>query len=220
MQTNRLFKDLIWGLAAALILLIVFITLSQSLTSSWLESFDGSIGDAILAMRSSVLTPIAMFFTALGEGSTEFILFFVIGAVLYFKFKHRWETLVLFLGVLGTWGLNTLLKSIFERARPVGKWLIEEDSFSFPSGHAMVSSLFYGLIGYLLWVNLRRTWKQAWLIPPITALVIICIGLSRIYLGVHYPSDVLAGFVAGGAVLIGCIMGVRAIRSRRSRSQS
>ncbi|MBD0379467.1 phosphatase PAP2 family protein [Paenibacillus sedimenti] len=216
MQGKRLYKDLLWGFAAAFILLVGFVVLSQSLASGWLESFDVIVTDAIQSTRSDGLTPIAKFFTTLGKGSTEFILFFMVAALFLFKFKHRWETLILFLGVLGTWGLNTLLKGIFERARPVGQRLIEEDGFSFPSGHAMVSSLFYGLIGYLLWINLRRTWKGAWLIPVITVLVIICIGLSRVYLGVHYPSDVLAGFAAGVACLIGCILAIQVIRNRRS----
>ncbi|MFC5446965.1 phosphatase PAP2 family protein [Paenibacillus aestuarii] len=80
----------------------------------------------------------------------------------------------------------------------------------------MVSSLFYGLVGYLLWINLRRRWRWTWLIPVITALIVLCIGLSRIYLGVHYPSDVLAGFAAGTAVWTGCVMGVHTIDHHHS----
>lgn len=216
MKGKPLFKDLFWGFGAACVLLIGFVVLSQSLSSGWLKEFDETIGSAVQSLRSDSMTPVAKFFTLLGNGITEFILFFVTALILLFKFKHKWETLVLFIGVLTAWGMNTLLKNLFERDRPAGTWLIEEKGFSFPSGHAMVSSLFYGLIGYLLWVNVRRIWKAAWLIPVITIVVVVCIGGSRIYLGVHNPSDVLSGFAAGGAGLIGCIMAIHRIRTRRT----
>lgn len=119
----------------------------------------------------------------------------------------------------GYLGLNSLIKGLIERERPAGPWLIEETGFSFPSGHAMVSIIFYGLIGYLVWVNVRSGRKAAWLVPVLTVALIMCIGLSRIYLGVHYPSDVLAGFAAGGAGLIGYIMAIHRLTDRRARMQ-
>lgn len=218
MQGKSLYKDLFWGFGAACVLLIGFVLLSQSLSSNWLKEFDESIGSAVRSLRSDAVTPVALFFTIMGKAITEFIVFVVVALILLIKFKHKWETLVLLIGVLTAWGLNQLLKDLFQRDRPTGMRLIEEDSFSFPSGHAMVSILFYGLIGYLLWVNVRKIWKAAWLIPVITIVVVLCIGLSRIYLGVHYPSDVLAGFAAGGAGLIGCIMAIHRIRTRKIRS--
>ncbi|NOU76943.1 phosphatase PAP2 family protein [Paenibacillus sp. LMG 31458] len=218
MQGKSLYKDLFWGFGAACVLLMGFVLLSQSLSSSWLKEFDESIGSAVRTLRSDAVTPVALFFTIMGKAITEFIVFVVVALILLIKFKHKWETLILLIGVLTAWGLNQLLKDLFQRDRPVGMWLIEENGFSFPSGHAMVSSLFYGLIGYLLWVNVRKIWKAAWLIPVVTIVVVVCIGLSRIYLGVHYPSDVLAGFAAGGAGLIGCIMAIHRIRTRKIRS--
>lgn len=218
MQGKSLYKDLFWGFGAACVLLIGFVLLSQSLSSNWLKEFDESIGSSVRSLRSDGVTPVALFFTIMGKAITEFIVFVVVALILLIKFKHKWETLVLLIGVLTAWGLNQLLKDLFQRDRPTGMRLIEEDSFSFPSGHAMVSILFYGLIGYLLWVNVRRVWKAAWLIPVVTIVVVVCIGLSRIYLGVHYPSDVLAGFAAGGVGLIGCIMAIHRIRTRKIRS--
>lgn len=218
MQGKSLYKDLFWGFGAACVLLIGFVLLSQSLSSSWLKEFDESVGSAVRSLRSDAVTPVALFFTIMGKAITEFIVFVVVALILLIKFKHKWETLVLLIGVLIAWGLNQLLKDLFQRDRPTGMRLIEEDSFSFPSGHAMVSILFYGLIGYLLWVNVRKIWKAAWLIPVATIVVVVCIGLSRIYLGVHYPSDVLAGFAAGGAGLIGCILAIHRIWTRKIRT--
>ena len=217
MKGKLVVRDMVWSIGGAGALLLIFIVLSQSFSSNWLLAFDQYVGDYMHEQRGDLWTSVAKVFTFMGSGSTEFILFFLVAALLIFKFKHKWETLVLFLGVLGAWGLNTGLKELVERDRPsVEGWLVEVDGFSFPSGHAMVSILFYGLLAYLLWVNVRQSWKAAWLIPALAVLIILCIGLSRIYLGVHYPSDVLAGYTAGGAGLIGCIHAVRYIRSRET----
>lgn len=219
MQGKALYKDLFWGFGAACVLLIGFIILWQSISSSWLQAFDEGIARAVQSLRSDGLTPAVKFITTLGKAKAESIVFLVVAAILLFKFKQRWETLVLFIGVLATWGLNIVIKGLIERERPAGPWLIEETGFSFPSGHAMVSILFYGLIGYLVWINVRRGWKAAWLVPVLTVALILCIGLSRIYLGVHYPSDVLAGFAAGGTSLTASIMAINRITDRRTRSQ-
>ncbi len=209
-------SDLIWSIGGAGALLLIFIVLSQSFSAKWLQAFDQHVGGYIQEMRGDLWTSVAKVFTFMGSGSTEFILFFLVAGLLYFKFKHKWETLVLFFGVLGAWLLNTGLKKLVERDRPSAEgWLVEVDGFSFPSGHAMVSILFYGLLAYLLWVNVRQSWRAAWLIPTFAILVILCIGLSRIYLGVHYPSDVVAGYTAGGLGLIGCMHAISTIRRRK-----
>jgi undecaprenyl-diphosphatase len=210
-------RDMVWSLGAAGALLLVFLVLSQSLSSDWLHAFDRDVSGYVQGWRADSWTAVAKVFTFMGSGSTEFILFFLIAALLLFKFKHRGETLVLFVGVLGTWGLNTWLKGLFERDRPAAEgWLAQVDGFSFPSGHSMVSILFYGLLAYLLWVNVRQMWKAAWLVPVVAVVIVGCIGLSRIYLGVHYPSDVLAGYSAGGVVLIGGMHAIRTIRLKRA----
>lgn len=89
--------------------------------------------------------------------------------------------------------LNIVLKNIFERPRPEGYRLIAETGFSFPSGHSMVSMAFYGYIIYLVYKKVDNIYLK-WGICSIISMLIICIGISRIYLGVHYASDVLAGF--------------------------
>jgi undecaprenyl-diphosphatase len=126
---------------------------------------------------------------------------------LFWGFATAFVLLIIFIG-----GLNELIKRLVGRERPILERLAEATGFGFPSGHAMVSSSFYGLIGYLLWINLRGKWSGAWSIPVVTMLLLAGIGFSRIYLGVHYPSDVFAGFAAGGAWLAGCIMGIQGIR--------
>ncbi|MNF79928.1 undecaprenyl pyrophosphate phosphatase [compost metagenome] len=216
MKGNVVARDMVWSFGGAGALLLIFVVLSQSLTANWVHIFDQHVSEYIQAQRGDLWTVIAKVFAFMGSGETEFILFFVIGAILIFKFKHKWETLVFFLGVLGAWLLNTVLKKLIERDRPSAEgWLVEVDGFSFPSGHAMVSILFYGLLAYIVWVNVRQSWRAAWVIPALAAFVILCIGLSRIYLGVHYPSDVLAGYTVGAVVLMGCMHAVKTIRKRK-----
>ena len=89
--------------------------------------------------------------------------------------------------------LNVLLKQLVQRPRPDGFRLIAETGYSFPSGHSMVAMAFYGLLAWMVW-HYERDRFVRWLCVIGFGLVIALIGISRIYLGVHYASDVLAGF--------------------------
>jgi membrane-associated phospholipid phosphatase len=97
-----------------------------------------------------------------------------------------------------------LLKNFFERERPNINIIIEADGFSFPSGHSMGSMTYYGFLVYLVIRGKGKPLSKLGL-AILLCLVIVLIGISRIYLGVHYPSDVLAGFVAGSIWLVICI---------------
>ena len=93
------------------------------------------------------------------------------------------------------------IKNILRRPRPDEFRIIEENGYSFPSGHSMVSMAFYGLLIYLIYKRVKNKYLKYGLIT-LLSIVIILIGLSRIYLGVHYTSDVLAGFLLGISYLI------------------
>ena len=89
--------------------------------------------------------------------------------------------------------LNTVLKYLVQRPRPDGFRLISESGYSFPSGHSMVAMAFFGLLIWMIWRYHRRdAMRVVWC--AVFGLVIVMVGVSRIYLGVHYASDVLAGF--------------------------
>ena len=97
--------------------------------------------------------------------------------------------------------VNFTLKQIIQRPRPVGHRIIDENGYSLPSGHSMVSMAFYGFLIYLIYKNVKNKYLKTALIILLT-LLIISIGASRIYLGVHYASDVLAGFLVAITYLI------------------
>jgi len=197
-----------WVFVAGALLLMLFANLAEDLLDNELLTFDTIIGDYIRGFVSVPLTKWAIIFTHLGSPVVEFGLLLTAGGFWLFKLKYVWETVVLTVCLTGGWLLNVVLKTSFQRARPDLQHLIAVGGYSFPSGHAMVATVFYGMLGYLIWLNLRDRSKPAWYVPVLTALIIISIGISRIYLGVHFPSDVLAGFAAGGLWLIGCIVGL------------
>lgn len=96
---------------------------------------------------------------------------------------------------------NQYMKIFFQRPRPIDLMIVEETDYSFPSGHSMVSMAFYGFIIFLIWKYIKNK-KIKWLYSIILSILIIIVGISRIYLGVHYASDVLAGFCFSIAYLI------------------
>lgn len=97
--------------------------------------------------------------------------------------------------------LNQALKRIVQRPRPTGLNMIDESGYSFPSGHSMVSAAFYGFLIYLIYKNIKNKYLK-WALITVLSVLIILIGTSRIYLGVHYTSDVIAGYLFGFAYLI------------------
>lgn len=141
-----------------------------------------------------------IFFTWLGNWEQiVFVGAFCIGILIIKGLK--WEGVVLFGAVALSKILEVILKQVFQRERPdPSLWLTEASGYSFPSGHAVVSSVLYGLMSYFLWKNLK-TGRQRVMIVACLIIVIICIGLSRVILGVHWLSDVGGGWVIGATVI-------------------
>ncbi len=115
----------------------------------------------------------------------------------YFLFirRHRWYTIKVPVVALGSILLNLVMKFFFDRQRPLAP-LVEASGLSFPSGHSMVAASFYGLLIYLVWKNVERPALRYTLIALISIFIVL-IGFSRVYLRVHFATDVLAGFAAG-----------------------
>lgn len=110
--------------------------------------------------------------------------------------KNYYLSKLLLLSTLGSYLLNYSLKQIFQRTRPLKYFLVEQGGFSFPSGHSMVTMTLYSTIAFLLAKKAESKEKKRTI--HIAAFVIICLmGISRIYLGVHWPTDVIGGYLAG-----------------------
>ena len=133
-------------------------------------------------------------------GGFTFIWLFTAAAAGFFALTRRWRTLAIFLGaIVGASVLDTLLKLSFHRARPeVVPHLTQVDNASFPSGHAMISAATYLTLGALLASGQGSRGARLYVLG-LSVAVTLLIGLSRLYLGVHWPSDVVAGWSAGAA---------------------
>lgn len=180
-----------------------------------LEGATAPLDDAILQWfarhRTPLLTTVALEVTQLGTGIVLLMIMLVSAAFLWLT-RHRYSAALLLVGVLGASILNIALKDVFLRPRPTSVHpLTVVGSASFPSGHAMVSFVAYAAVALLVsrlesGATFRAvTWSLA-------ILLIAAIGVSRVYLGVHYPSDVVAGYLAGLAWIAFVAAGITALR--------
>lgn len=149
---------------------------------------------------SDVTFPIAKNITNFGGVIGLIIIAFVISSILIIK-KKKLMGILIWVNLACSGLLNQILKRIVQRPRPTEYRLIEENGYSFPSGHSMVSAAFYGFLIYLIFKNVKNKYIKCGTIIFLSLLIIL-IGTSRIYLGVHYTSDVLAGFVISISYLV------------------
>jgi undecaprenyl-diphosphatase len=186
------------------ILTIPFLLLAIASFFDWgiIGVMDNEIGNEFHEERRSWLTRIFIGITRLGDG--WFIALVVLAVCGYFLLRRHqlkislWYLLTVGLGV---GPVNQLVKLIFRRPRPdQALHLIEQGGYSFPSGHAMGSIITYGALIFLM-LRLSKKSAHKWVSLLFFTLLIILIGISRVYLGVHYPSDIIGGYSLGAAWL-------------------
>ncbi|SFR10386.1 phosphatase PAP2 family protein [Desulfoscipio geothermicus] len=188
-----------------LLLTLFFNILAWGVVTGAIAPIDRVITDAVRYLTSPQLTASMKFITFWGNTGTLWIIVPLTIIAVFLLGRRLAGTLLPAFSVTGGWVLTEALKWLFHRPRPNENPLVPADGFSFPSGHALMAVVFYGAIAYLLFINLSPSALRR-LVTAGLALLILLIGISRVYLGVHYPSDVLAGFVAGGAWLITCVI--------------
>ena len=179
------------------ICLIGFVFILINVLSGNIQKFDASIYNAVIKIKSNGVTNIFKFITEFGDALVLIIITLL--SLVMLKNKRIAGSIAINLLIFPL--LNALLKNMFKRPRPEGFRLIEETGYSFPSGHSMAAMAFYGLIIYFIFENVKNKVARI-TICTILSLLIIGIGISRIYLGVHYASDVIAGFLVSIAYLV------------------
>jgi len=200
------------GFLVAAFTIWLFAKIANEVLEKETQAFDQSTLLTLRHLHTPLRNQVMVGVTALGQPSALLIVTLSLGIWLLFK-RRRPEAITLAIGALGSLGLNYLLKELFRRARPpVWEHVISVTQYSFPSGHAMMSLVVYGLSAYLLATRFYR-WRV--LIFSFSILLILAIGFSRLYLGVHWPSDVAAGYAAGIAWLMACILELEILRQRR-----
>ncbi|MNJ32874.1 Undecaprenyl-diphosphatase BcrC [compost metagenome] len=162
-----------------------------------LNAFDLNVAAWMQSFENEPLTSVMVFFSTLGSTKFTILIALLTMGILFFVLQHRMELLFLFASLGGAALLNKLLKLSFQRERPFVHRLVEETGFSFPSGHAMAAFALYGALAYLLWRHIRPGWGRILLIV-LSSLMVLIICVSRIYLGVHYPSDIVGALLASG----------------------
>jgi undecaprenyl-diphosphatase len=142
----------------------------------------------------------------------------VVTALVLLYFRKRSEATTLIIAALGASLLNLWLKDLFARARPqLWERMVDVQLYSFPSGHAMISLVVYGMMAYVLAIDFPK-WRGAITVTLIS--LILGIGFSRLYLGVHWPTDVIAGYAAGLVWLLACVISVELWKAKKSLQSS
>ena len=189
-------KNLKWIIL--FICLIGFLALAEDVFNKEIMNGD-IIGYKMVStfLISGFATPVAKFITNFGG-----VIFLILTAiVLTILIKNKKIGLAILLNLTIITILNQLLKRILQRPRPTEYRIIEETGYSFPSGHSMVSMAFYGYLIYLIYKYVKNKYIK-WISIALLSILIGTIGISRIYLGVHYTSDVLGGFLISVSYLI------------------
>lgn len=204
------------GFGAAVCAILIFGWIATEVLRGQTNAFDDAVRGFVHSWASPWLTRVMEAFTFIGSTAILITVVAVLALILW-RMRRRRHAILLVLGAAGGNILMEILKQVFRRPRPVPFFgLPTPDSWSFPSGHALNSFCVYVLAAALI---SRQVRSEAGRIACWSVAVILAVmpGISRIYLGVHYPSDVLAGYVAATAWLCGLLAALRRRSSKAAR---
>jgi undecaprenyl-diphosphatase len=202
------------GLVGCSAVLWVLAELHHEIVAGVVMTADMRIQDFVHGLESPALTVVMFALTWIGSPTSQIVLVALIAIALWRRRQMRDEAMLLVGSMIGAEVLDTVLKLHFKRVRPDVPWaFLHEHSFSFPSGHSVMAVVFYGTLLYVGLRHVRATWLRVVLVCA-ALLLIVGIGTSRIYLGVHYPSDVAAGYFVG-SVWLAMVMAAHAYVRRR-----
>ncbi|KMJ59565.1 hypothetical protein AB685_01415 [Bacillus sp. LL01] len=182
----------------SLILFLLFLLVAGLTLLDAVSSWDSMIGESVY--KFAEMDRFFIFLSFIGSRLFFYPVLIIISIVLLYK-KNWAFAVFLWCNLVGVRLLNTFVKSIFTRERPPLDHIVEAGYYSFPSGHAMNSMAFFGAIAIMVLLMVKIDWIKKSVIAS-CLLLILLIGLSRVYLGVHYPLDVLGGFLMGASWLL------------------
>ena len=215
---------LLVGLGLAAGALALFALIAERMAAGATARFDEAVVSWAQGYSSDWLDGFALVGWALGSKAAAWLVLGV-GTVVFWRSRHHYSAMLLWAALLGGRILNSELKAFFDRPRPdvaradaelLGVTISFPSSASFPSGHAITSVIIFGTLAYLV-VRLEPTVRQRRWTLAVAVFAILLVGISRVYLGVHYPSDVLAGYLAGFLWATFCALAIEAVRFFRSK---
>jgi len=187
---------LVVGVVIAIAGTLAFAELGEHVRSGGTQAFDVAVLQWLGAHHTKLLTAAAVELTYLGTG-TVVLMIVGVAALFLWHTEHKHSARLLLAAVAGNILLNGALKLVFHRPRPsVFEWQTVAVSSSFPSGHAMSATVCYGTVAYLVVRLQKHHWSRVLTSVGAVVLILLICG-TRLYLGVHYPSDVLAGILVG-----------------------
>lgn len=187
-----------YSIVALIFILFLFVAAAVSANALWIKQFDATVRTVCQAIQPAGLTKFITIATDFA-GVKGMIVITAIIMIVMACYRHFLMACWLGFNMLvGASGINWVFKALFQRERPANM-LIEQGGFSFPSGHTMAITTFTLSIVFLLTIN-NRSHRKTYLI--ITAALISFIGYTRVYLGVHYPSDIVGGFLLASTYMI------------------
>ncbi|MDB5223138.1 MAG: phosphatase family protein [Chitinophagaceae bacterium] len=196
-QVKKKAKRITLGLLAALIFFLLTVFLFWRLTDEIVlekeTGFDFKVFEILSRYTTPFTTKVMLLFTFFG--STTFLLpaYILLSAFFLFYKRNKLQSISVAAVGLSSIVLLYILKNIFHRHRPLTPLTPDVMGYSYPSGHSFSSFTFFGLFSYIIWKsNLPKFWK--WILSVIFILLAVCIAGSRVYLHVHFASDVIAGF--------------------------
>jgi membrane-associated phospholipid phosphatase len=187
--------EMLLTLALFIVALVLFVLMVEKVFISGNNAFDQWVFDALEPYVNESNNRFMLFITFLG--THRFLIPANLLLIAYFLIRrHKWYSVKVPAIALSSLGLMFLLKHLFGRSRPDIPLLYEAKGLSFPSGHALMSVTFYGLLMHMIWRSVKHRGLK-WTLLVLLSLLILVVGFSRIYLRVHYATDVIAGFSMG-----------------------
>jgi len=199
-------KTLIAGALAAILLAVGFTWLVAEVLAGHFQEFDRDARDTIHALSTPALTHVMVTVSTLGSAWALFPIG-VLVVVLYLRRGNKHSAVLLIVAMAGALPIERGLKVAFQRPRPNPFFDYPiPNTYSLPSGHALFSVVFFGMLAALVSPALSSLWKKVllWIVAAIPPVVI---GFSRIYLGVHYATDVIAGYTAAVVWVLALVIG-------------
>jgi len=203
------------ALVLAVLSLFLFAWIAERVTHEQTLRFDASVRAAVHRHATPGLTRAMIVISFLGGDGLAIAA--IVAMIVFLRLRWRRAALWLLTTIVGATVFDVTLKYAFHRPRPVPFFVPLPRTYSFPSGHSLYSFCFYGVLAGLLADRTRPLWLRI-VIWTCAALLIAAIGLSRIYLGVHYPSDVIAGYLTA-TLWVSTMIALDRLRKRRKNHE-